>query len=246
MQPLAKIFLKVVLSSVFGLFSIPPLVYGGYLFWCWFRIHTSNVYYADYPYALAALAFVSVGFLSWWATLYGVWKRSYKGSLLAIPIFIGLVSMELIPDIPPRSVSSIADTNYLSAVNSYLRVYYEANGRFPANDVEFRHAMWIGPVTWHDAPGSAPVSRYKQRGNYLPYQIIVINSASTPAVSKVSLRPGVIYYCVSSDLQEFWVTMTSLTSDFATSAELKHIAITRDEPVEIVHAAGHDYPAEKK
>lgn len=37
------------------------LIYGGYLFLCWFRIHTSDVYYADYPYAFAALVLFGTG-----------------------------------------------------------------------------------------------------------------------------------------------------------------------------------------
>ena len=45
----ARTAFKVLLSAVLGLFSLPMLGCGGYLSLCWFRIHTSDVYYADYP-----------------------------------------------------------------------------------------------------------------------------------------------------------------------------------------------------
>jgi hypothetical protein len=38
--------MKVLASALLGLLSVPMLGYGGYLFVCWFRIHTSDVYYS--------------------------------------------------------------------------------------------------------------------------------------------------------------------------------------------------------
>ena len=64
---------------LFGLFSLPMLGYGGYLFVCWVRIHVSDVYYADYWYMNGALAWTGIGLLSFRATWYGAWHRSYYG-----------------------------------------------------------------------------------------------------------------------------------------------------------------------
>jgi hypothetical protein len=58
----------------------------------------------------------------------------------------------------------------------------------------------------------------------------------------LSQRPGVVYYCVSKDLQEFWVTMTGLQSDVAPTAYIARVAGLTDEKVRLVHAAGRDYP----
>ncbi len=246
MHQSAHLFLKGLFSVFLGLFSIPTIGYGGYLFWCWVRIHTSSVYYADYWYASTALAFLGLGFLSLWATLYGVWRRSFKGFLFAIPILTGLAAMVNIPNLPPHGFSSIADTNYLSAVNAFFRVWYEDHHRFPANESEFREALWKGPAAWQYRVGPAPASRYKQRRDSLPYEIVVATNANGPRVTDFSQRPGVVYYCVSSDLQEFWVTMTSLRSDVASAAYIRHIADLQDEPLELVHAAGRDYPVKKQ
>jgi hypothetical protein len=246
MQRPARILLKALLTAVLGVFSVPTIAFGSYILWCWIRVHLSDVYYSDYWYVSTAVAFLGIGFLSIWATLYGVWRRSFKGFLFAIPIVTGLVAMEMIPDLFPHGFSGIADTNYLSDVNSFFRVWYEDNHKFPANESEFREAMQKGPATWQYRVPPVPKSLYRQSSDSLPYEIIVANNATGPRLTDVSQRPGVIYYCVASDLQEFWVTMTSLPSDVAPTASIRHIAGLAYEPVDLVHAAGRDYPAKKQ
>ena len=48
-----------------------------------------------------------------------------------------------------------------------------------------------------------------------------MNDASGPRLDNVSDRPGVIYYAVSSDQQQYWVTMTGLLKDTSSTATLK-------------------------
>jgi len=243
----ARTFVSVLLSVACGLFCVPMLGYGGYLLVCWVRIHTSNVYYVAYPYATVGLAFVAVGLLSLWATLYGAWRRSFYGLLFVVPVFLGLAALINIPDVLPHDFSGTADTNYLSAVKSFFGVWYENNHRFPADESEFGEALWKGPSAWQYRVGPAPASRYMQRGNPLPYQIVVVKNATGPRIIDVSHRPGVVYYCVSADLQEFWVTMTRLQSDLAVTASLNPFAnFTTEEKYWIIHAAGHDYPTRKQ
>jgi hypothetical protein len=234
--------LKVLASALLGLFSIPMLGYGAYLFVCWFRIHTSDVYYANYPYATSALVWFGVGLLSLWSTLHGVWRRSFYGFLMAVPVFLGLGAMVSIPDLLPRGDSMIADTNYLSDVNSFFRVWYENNHRFPSSEAEFRDALRKGPEAWQYRVGPAPASPYSQRGNPLPYEIVVETDANAPRLTDVSQRPGVIYYCVSKDLQEFWVTMTGLQSDVARTAHIKRVGGLPEDKIWLVYAAGREYP----
>jgi len=246
MRKSARIYAKTTLFIMSGLFSVPMLGYGGYLLVCWTRIHTSNIYYADYWYTTIGLAFVAVGLLSLWAALYGASHRSFYGLLFAAPVFLGLAAMINIPELLPHVYSSIADVNYLSDVNSFFRVWYEDNHRFPANESEFQEALRKGPAAWQYRVGPVPESRYMQRGNHLPCQIVVITNANGPRTADFSQRPGVVYYCVSSDLQEFWVTMTRLQSDLAVAASLKPFGDRPEEEYWVVHSAGHDYPARKQ
>lgn len=239
MHQSARTVLKVSLSVLLGLFSVPALGYGGYLLVCWFRIHTSNVYYADYPYAVTGLAFFGIGLFGLWASLHGVWRRSFYGLLFVFPVFLGLAAMVEIPDLLPHEFSAVADSNYLSDVRAFFRVWYEDNHRFPANESEFNDALFKGPAARQYSVGPAPASRYKERGNLLPYKVVVITDANGPRLANVSQRPGVIYYCVSRDLQEFWVTMTGLQSDFDSTASLRRVVTQQDE-IQVVHAAGRD------
>ena len=78
----------------------------------------------------------------------------------------------------------------------------------------------------------------------MPYKVVVMNDANGPRVANVSQRPGMIYYCVSKNLQEFWVTMTGLRSDIDSTAYLLRVVIPQDE-ILVVHAAGRDYPVKK-
>lgn len=229
----ARTVRRVLLSVFLGLFSVPMLGYGGYLFVCWVRIHTSTVYYADYPYAIAALVWFAVGLLNLWVTLHAVWRRSFYGFLFVVPVIVGLAAMETAPDHAPRVLSLAADTDQLSNLHSFLGVWYENNHRFPTSEAEFR-----------DAVGLAPASRYKQRGNPLPYEVVLVTNAEAPRLTDVSQRPGVIYYCVSKDRQEFWATMTRLQSDVAPNAYIEPAGGLPEE-FWLIHAAGRDYPIRK-
>jgi len=84
-----------------------------------------------------------------------------------------------------------------------------------------------------------------QRGITLPYEIVAIDGATGPKVDDVSPRPGEVYYCVSNDSQEFWVTMTSMRSAVASTAVLARFLGLADQKVLVVHATGHDYSNRK-
>jgi len=231
---------------LFGVFCLPTFGFGGYLLYCWFNIHTSDVYYANYWYVTVALIFVGAGVLSLWATWFGAWRRSFYGLVFVAPVFLGLAAMVAIPDTLPHVTSMVADTNYLSDVNSSFRVWYELKQRFPANEGEFGEALAKGPATWQYRVGPAPSSEYKKSGKPVPYKIVIENNAVGPRLSNMSQRPGVVYYCVSQDLQEFWVTMTALEKDFGSVASIMRVGGQPTDEVWLIHAMGKDYPVKTK
>jgi hypothetical protein len=222
---------KVVLSVLLGLLSLPLIGYGCYLFACFVRIHTSNLYYTDYPYVAAGLTCLAVGLLNLWVTLHGVWRRSYYGILLAVPVIVYFAATEVIIDRTPHTAILVADTEYLSNVRYSLRDWYETNRRFPATEGEFRSAVI-----------SDSKSSYKQHGDRLPYEVVVLRDADGPRLTDVSPRPAVIYYSVSGNLQEFWITMTRLQSDVDSTAHLDSFSGWPPE-FWMVHEAGRNYHA---
>lgn len=235
---------KLVLTAIAGLLSLPAPILGSYLFCCWFRIHTADVFYVEYPYLLAAAALGSIGAFSIFCSIYGTLRRSFYGLMFLVPIVLGVATMVYIPDGTPHVQRSMMDdTNYLSATGSFLRVWYESHHRFPKNQAEFLDALRSGPAAWQYRVNAPPSeSDYAKGGARLPYQIIVINTASGPRLTNLSQQPGVIYYSVTDDQQQFWVTMTGLHEDVSRSATLKTVA---DRPYDrpwLITAAGKDYP----
>jgi hypothetical protein len=57
----------------------------------------------------------------------------------------------------------------------------------------------------------------------LPYEIVVETNATGPRLQNMSQRPGVVYYCVSEDLQEYWVTMTALQEDYGSASSIRRM-----------------------
>jgi len=232
--------IRVALTIFFGLFALPALIFGLYLVACLLRIHTTSFYYVEYPYLAVASAFIALGAGILYCAMYGAWRRSFYGVLFAVGVILGLATTVYIPDgIPHVDRSMIGDFNYMSRVRSFLGVWHDANHRFPKDEAEFLDAMKKGPEAWQNRISTLPVqSFYSQSGHRLPYQIIVVNDASGPRLQNVSDRPGVIYYAVSSDQQQYWVTMTGLHKDMSRSATLKRLIDRPDQKLLIVTPSG--------
>jgi hypothetical protein len=235
---------RVILAVAFGLFSLPALVFGSYLLSCWFRIHTTDLYYVDYPYVRVAFIWIGLGVSCVLLTLYGASRTSVYGLLFSIPLLLGFASKELIPNTKPHLARSmVADMNFLWHVQSLCRDWYLATHKFPASDNDVRKAGSRIPATSQAGIELfSAESYYSLRGNRLAYDIVVISNASGPHMTELSDRPGVIYYSVSSDLQKMWITMTALHDDVAYHADLKRAGDRPDKRVWVVEAVGTDYP----
>ena len=129
-------------------------------------------------------------------------------------------------------------------VRAFLGVWYATNRHFPKNTAEFKEALKNGAAAWPPRYGIGSVpeqSSYCQNGRWLSYEIVVTNDALGPRINDAASRPGVVYYSVSSDLQQFWLTMTGLQHDVSTTATLKRL-YDRHGKVLVVTAKGEDYP----
>lgn len=233
-----SIFLKVTLSAVFGLLSLLPIQFGTKFLWCWFRVHTSNVYYLRAGYGQLGIVFLGVGVISLWATLHAVWRR--RPWWILVSVLILFVTARTISETIPVGWDP-NDSTCLAGAYS-LRDWYERHQRFPANEAEFREAVEMSLISLYGK--GWPASHYAQNGNSLPYEIVVDADAKGPRLTGVSKRPGVIYYCVSRDLNEYWVTMTALNSFVGTAASLKQ-TIGPPQKTWIPHGRGQDYATTK-
>ncbi len=234
--------MRVAVTIFFGLFALPALIFGFYLVACSIRIHASNIYYVEYPYLAVASAFIALGAGIVFCAVYGAWRRSVYGLLFAVRVLFGLATIVYIPDgIPHMHRSMFEDFNYMSSVQSFLGVWHDANHKFPKDEAEFVDALKRGPGAWQNRIHTVPVqSPYSQCGHRLPYQIVVVNDASGPRLQNVSNRPGVIYYAVSSDQQQYSITMTGLHKDTSRSATLKRMIDRPDQSLLIVTPSGYE------
>lgn len=240
-----KVF-RITVSVLSLLWALPFLIFGGYLLRCWFRIHTADLYYVHFPYLGLGAASVLVGLICVALVIFAARYRSFFGLLYFVPGALGFFALVSIPELQPHEMRSMLnDSHYLSDTTAYFRVWHEEHNAFPANESEFAKALVECPAAWHRTP-SKPQSQYMHRGVLLPYQLVVITHAAGPRLNQLSDRPGVIYYAVSADLQEFWVTMTGLTSDMARSATIRRVADQSDGKVALSHGDGREYPRDEK
>jgi tetratricopeptide (TPR) repeat protein len=236
--------IRIALGAVCSLCSLPFLTFGGYLLSCWFRIHITNSYYVDYPYFLLGTACVAVGVFCLWLVIFAPRLRSFTGLWYLIPCILAFCAMVIIPEVQPRGMYS--DSEYLGDVDSYFQQWHEEHNAFPANESEFAKALAECPAAWH-RHFPKPQSKYRQRGVALPYQVIVISNAPGPRLNQLSDRPGVIYYSVSADLQEFWATMTSLNTEVvASSASIERLGGGSDSKISLAQGDGRGYPRDEK
>lgn len=239
-------FLRKIATTTFaviaGLSTLPPLIFGAYLVWCSFRIHTQNVYYVEYPYLVAACVFIGIGLLSLFCVIYALRRRSFYGALFVIPLVLGLAALVYIPDGTPHAQrSSMDDVNLMSDVQAFFGVWYGSHQAFPKDEAEFREAVKEGPAAWQFRVGPIPESDYAKNGKRLPYEIIVISGATGPKLDGLSNRPGVVYYCVSTDYQQFWATVTALRADVAPRAVLMGVGDRSYDSALVIRASGQDY-----
>src|SRR5215813_6974310 len=133
---------RVLVACLCAFLSLPALAFGIYFAFCSIRLHITNVYYVEYPYALTALILLTIASLNLLCAGYATFRRSYYGGIFIAPIALGLATMVYIPDgMPHIQRSMVSDTNYLSDVGSFLRSWYETHQSFPKDQTEFLAAL---------------------------------------------------------------------------------------------------------
>lgn len=105
----------------------------------------------------------------------------------------------MIPNVIPYDVKTSEHVwKLVRAVDSFGN----AHQKFPDNEAAL--------------PASAPAaSPYYEHGERLPFRYVVMTKASGPFLTDPGDRPGTIFYAVSTDLQDVWITATRLKSSHA-------------------------------
>ena len=220
-------------------FCLPLFAFGGaFLNYWWLSIHGNN-YYFKFPYLQIALIYFVAGLVAASSALYGGIYRSFHGLLLLPPLVLFLAGAVQFPNILPLE-GMMNDSDYINAVVSACGEWAAIHNQFPANDTEMQEALRpmtreSGKIPYHGLH-SPFGSQYSQRGERVPYQVVVENSTTGPHVTHVSERPGMLYYSVSPDFREYWVTMTVLPRRSPGFASL----LKRNGQPYVVHGNRHE------
>jgi hypothetical protein len=171
------------------------LVYGGWLLKLWITIQVQRCVYLEYSYLTVGMVFMSLGVVSVLCVLYAARRRGYWSALFAVPVIAGLWTMAVIPNIVPYDTRS---ANYIQTVMRELDAFSAEHGGFPDRETAL-------PAYFLNEP-----SPYSQNGRQLPFRTVLLPNATGPFLDNPGADPGVIFYAVSADRQEAWLTRTEL------------------------------------
>jgi hypothetical protein len=171
------------------------LIFGGWLLKLWITIQLERCVYLEYSYLTVGVAFVSLGVLALLCALYATRRRGYWSALFAFPVVAGLWTMVVVPNIVPydRGTSS-----HIQIVMRELEAFSSENGGFPDRETALPDVL---------LKESSP---YYQNGRQLPFRTVLLPNATGPFLDNPGADPGVIFYAVSSDRQEVWLSGAEL------------------------------------
>ncbi len=195
-------------------FSLPLLTFGVSFLNKWRLAEGGDLYYFQYPYLQMASMYLAAALLASGAILYRGLRSNFRG-LLIVPISLFLVGAVFFPNLQPLA-KQINDSNYITTVAFDCDEWSGAHHRYPSNDSEMQEALrsTTREDTFVKNGGMRPPqkSQYRYQGKLVPYQVVVENKPDGPNITNVSTRPGLVYYKISPDSKEYWLTMTVLSS----------------------------------
>ncbi len=170
-------------------------LYGGWLLKLWITIQLQRCVYLEYSYLTVGIAFVSLGIVALLCALYATRRRGYWSALFAFPVIAGLWTMVVMPNIVPNDAKS---AYHIQNMASELKTFSSEHGLFPDRETAL------------PAKDSKELSPYYQRGRQLPFRIVWVPNSTGPFLNSPGPYPGVIFYAVSANQREVWLTGTEL------------------------------------
>ncbi len=201
------------------------LLYGGWLLKLWITIQLQQSVYLGYSYLTVGAVFMSLGVVSLLCALYAARRRGYWSALFAVPVIAGLWTMAAVPNMVPYDTKS---AYHIQNMVRELQTHSSEHGRFPDRETAL--------------PADSPreLSPYYQRGRQLPFRIVWVPNAVGPFLNGPGPYPGVIFFAVSADQQDVWLTGTELRFPRTTGNNVKFLdflSTEGDRRVLHLHAA---------
>jgi hypothetical protein len=212
-----------------GLCCLPMLIFGGWLLALWITIQISNSVYLEYPYLKFGIVFLSLGAVAIFCLWFAARRRGFWSALFVIPVFAGLWTMVVIPNIIPYDT----ETGYrIRRMADELASFRSAHGGFPDQETA------LPPAT---LKARSPYYRKRQQ---LPFRVAFLPNATRPFLDNPGADPGVIFYAVSADHQEVWLTGTELRFPYTGGGSAHFVSyLSNDGDTRVLHL--HAAPVSK-
>ena len=165
------------------------------------------------PYQLADREWTSSGLLllGWFAaavaiSLYPVLKPKTSGSVVVLPILIGLMGMTNVPSSSwfVYGAEGMARQRAISKagrLQADVQSWLETHDKFPSSDAELQEVFRQSP--WKTSP-------YAYLGAPLSPRAVFVGNAKGPVLQPTLPEPGVLYYAINDAGDHFWITLSVL------------------------------------
>jgi hypothetical protein len=198
----------IIVSVGFGVFCIPALLFGVRNLAWWTVIQFFGTLHLDYPYLESGLFFTTVGLLQILCIRYGAWRTGKWRLLLPLCVVACLWSMVAIPNILPYDMKTGEGAWALAHA---LDSFGNAHRQFPDSEATLASAQMLSP--------------YYEYGHQLPFNYKVISDARGPFLDDAGNQPAKIFYAISADLQDVWITATRLDSNHAVGHRVQFVPL---------------------
>jgi hypothetical protein len=169
------------------------LIFGGWLLTLWIAIQVRRSVYLEYPYLKVGVVFWSLALVAVLCLGYAERRRGFWSALFIVPVITGFWTMAAIPNLIPYDTKSSA---HIRDIADALNSFEKQNGRFPLGETALPSGILEDP------------SPYYQNHRQLAFRNKVIPNATGPFISNPGSEPGVVFFAVSADQQEVWLTGT--------------------------------------
>lgn len=203
--------LRIVLGILACLLSLPVLHAGGLMLWYWFQVRSGQVFYIEPEhfnggYLGEGIKWTAWGGVAFAAAAYAMLRRDARIGWLSTGVVLALtgalaVVVARFPLLPVmqangKTMGMLFDLNY-----DALLTWSRANGHCPANATELQAAV----------AGVDLQSPFLHGGASTSYRLIYVAGSDGPVLNEPpSKEPGVVYWAVSRDLRQGWLTATVL------------------------------------
>jgi hypothetical protein len=214
-----------IVTSLGALFCLPLVLSAALTLRIWMLSLIPGYYSTAYPYWLVGVILLGICGCAVAATIHIARLRAYV--FVIVPVFLCLLTAVKLPSfLPPRTGP---DIEQLQSARRACDTWWSSHNQYPSEVNEVTEAL-------SRAHAESP---YRLRGIAIPYDLVISANATGPRLNDVQSRPGVLYYAVSSDRKQYWLTMTVLPGPVSAKASLLKIPGRRDRAWVIHGEVGH-------